>query len=100
MVRDIGDACTAWDVFHSEEAQWLRQACSRNRARIVAMACQHLNIPFPAMLDYTNALQGEKMAIICTEAIHHELKAAGNEMIQVLNYCAGLDFLNASLSSL
>lgn len=25
MVRNIGDACTASDIYHSEEAHWLRQ---------------------------------------------------------------------------
>ena len=90
-MRDLGDRCTAWDVYHSEEMQWLRHACSRNRARIIAKACTAMKIRFPAMMDYSNATPGEMMAIVCTESIHHDLKTPRqhhNSDIQVLNYCA------------
>ena len=92
MVRDLGDtSCTVEDVFHSEEVQWLRQACSRNRARLLAMVCKEMGLICPLMLDYTNAQQGERMAVICTETLHHDMlqtsKHKGSN-IQVLNYCS------------
>jgi len=92
MVRDLGDACTAWDVYHSEEIQWLMHACSRNRARIIAKVCKAMQIPCACMLDYHDAEQKELMAIVCTETIHHDLKSSSGHLasdaIQVFNYCS------------
>jgi hypothetical protein len=88
MVRDLGDACTGWDVLHSEEVQWLRQACSRNRARIIARVCESMGMACPAMLDYCSGDQGERMAIVCSEALHHDVLPTKCGGVRVLNYCS------------
>lgn len=108
MVRNIGDACTASDVYHSEEAHWLRQACARNRARLIASVCQQMKIRFPAMLDYNACktafdsslswMQRRTLLAIGTvETLHHNMLSIPvksmtsnhqEELIRVLNFCA------------
>jgi hypothetical protein len=73
LVRDLGDSCKAWDVLHSEEAQWLRHANSRNRARILAMVCADMGLRCPCMLDYCNAERGRVMAVVTCETLHHDM---------------------------
>lgn len=101
MVRDIGDACTASEVYHSEEAYWLRQACARNRCRMIASVCQSMKIRFPAMLDYNACRKGASgktlVALSCVETLHHDIqgiviKEIGHqskerELVRILNFC-------------
>lgn len=94
VVRDLGDSCSSWDILHSEEAQWLRNACARNRARILAMVCQSMGLKCPCMLDYCNAEQGRMMAMVCCETLHHDMvmlhpgSRSRRRSIRVLNHCA------------
>jgi len=111
MVRDIGDACTAHDILHSEEVQWLRHACSRNRARLIAKVCESMGLGYPTMLDYCNAVPNERMAVSCTEGLHHDLlphskkrvhhRNGNGEGLRVLNYCSSTEHsANGSLCSM
>lgn len=94
MVRDLGDSCAASEIHHSEEANWLRQACSRNRARVIATVCREMGIKVPLMLDYSAAavcsmsdpscclmseLYASAMmrykAITCIETLHHDMQS-------------------------
>ena len=109
MVRNLGDSCTASDIYHSEEAHWLRQACARNRGRLIAAVCQQMKIKFPAMLDYNACKTGLLMsdiswmkrnllAISTVETLHHDLHSiplllqhhssydAEKELIRVQNF--------------
>jgi hypothetical protein len=88
LVRDLGDTCSAYDVMHSEELQWLRQACARNRARLLAKACDAMGLRCPVMLDYCNAHPRERMAVVATESLHHDIQPIGTNKVRVLNYCA------------
>jgi hypothetical protein len=78
--------CTAEMVCLSEEAQWLRAACERNRARIIAEVCKSMGIRVPLVRDYRSAVP-EDLAIIATDTLHHDMDAA-NGVVRVLNYCA------------
>ena len=91
LVRDLGDSCTTWDVLHSEEAQWLRQACARNRARLLAMGCEAMGLRYPCMLDYCNAEQGKRMAVVQIETLHHDILMlpGKHQTVRLLNHCAG-----------
>jgi hypothetical protein len=75
LVRDLGDSCTAWDILHSEEAQWLRHANARNRARILAIISSEIGLKCPCMFDYCNADQknGCLMAVVTCETLHHDM---------------------------
>ena len=98
MVRDLGDKCSASDVYHSEEAHWLRQACSRNRGRLISKVCQQMQLKFPAMLDY-NACKTDKpeiLAFTVFETLHHDIQIVPNksmclsdekEIIRLFNFC-------------
>ena len=88
LLRELPEHCTAHDVLHSEEVQWLRQACSRNRARLIARACEAMGLSCPIMQDYANALQGERMAVVRTETLHHDLLPSTGGGVCVLNYCS------------
>jgi hypothetical protein len=91
LVRDLGDTCTALDVLHSEEVQWLRQACSRNRARLLSLCCEAMKLRYPAMLDYNSASGGlDRMAVVTTETVHHDLQMlqGTKKSMRLLNYCA------------
>ena len=96
MVRDIGDACTVSEIYHSEEAHWLRQACARNRCRMIASVCQCMKIRFPAMLDYNACKKrggNTLVALSSMETLHHDIQlipithGKEKELIRILNYC-------------
>ncbi len=99
MVRDLGDVCTTSDVYHSEEAQWLRHACARNRGRLIAEVCREMKIKFPAMVDYNACKTGERtmIAISTIETLHHDLQSIPiksmmgvgeeKELIRLFNFC-------------
>jgi hypothetical protein len=94
MVHRLEDACTGGCVSLSEEAQWLRAACSRNRARLTAEVCQRMGIRVPLMEDYCAApypahweeeavsvggggshlARRGLMALVSTETLHHDLR--------------------------
>lgn len=99
MVRDLGDACTASEIYHSEEAFWLRQACSRNRRRLIALVCHEMGIKCPLMLDY-NACKADVAPILLAmpsiETLHHDMQCLSSrslgageaEVIRILNFCS------------
>ena len=78
--------CTAEMVCLSEEAQWLRAACERNRARIIASVCKSIGVSVPVIRDYRSPLGGD-LAVVTTDTLHHEITAQ-NGIVRVFNYCA------------
>ena len=81
--------CTAAFLCLSDEAQWLRAACARNRARILAKVSEHMRLKVPLVSDYCGAGGDEPMALVHTETLHHDLvwrKEAGG--VRLLSYCA------------
>jgi hypothetical protein len=109
MVHRVEDGCTAGYVSLSEEAQWLRTACGRNRARIIAEVCADMGLRVPTVTDYCGGggrAQQRPMALVATETLHHDLRfvrtkptmtptttstpTAGSQqgVVRVLNYCA------------
>ena len=79
--------CTAEMVCLSEEAQWLRAACERNRARIIASVCKSLGIRVPVIRDYRASRHSDDLAVITTDTLHHDMTAQ-NGIVRVFNYCA------------
>jgi len=84
MVYKLGDTCSSGCIALSEEAQWLRSACSRNRARMIARACKAMNIRVPVVRDYCAVNGGrsllqqqdseeELVAVITNETLHHDV---------------------------
>lgn len=87
MAHKVGNLCSAGSVCLSEEIQWLRTACSRNRARLIANVCDlmHINVPF--INDYNASTSGHKLAVITNETLHHDM-IMYQKHVRVLNYCA------------
>jgi hypothetical protein len=79
--------CTAEIVCLSEEAQWLRAACERNRARKIAGVCKSLGISVPVFRDYRAFFGADDLAVVTTDTLHHEMTAQ-NGIVRVFNYCA------------
>jgi hypothetical protein len=89
LVHQVSNACTAGWVCLSEEAQWLRTACARNRRRVILDVCEEIGLRVPCMLDYNACNPRTRMAIAATESLHHDMVShAQNRMVRVLNYCA------------
>ena len=88
MVQEIDEDCTALDVCLSHETHWLRSACSRNRARIIAHVCDRMGIAYPAMRDYNAAAPAPRLAICTTETLHHDMRRHGPSFVRILNYCS------------
>ena len=102
MVHRIEDACSVGCVSLSEELQWLRNACARNRARLIAEVCEAMGIRVPAVDDYCACRGGPpvSMALVAAETLHHDLRfvspaagrgkrgAADMDRVRLLNYCA------------
>ena len=92
MVRSLGDRCSASDICQSEEAHWLRKACSRNRARLISEVCHDMKIKYPAMLDYNACQSGKRtmLAFATYETLHHDLQSLTSdekETIRLYNFC-------------
>lgn len=95
MLYKVGDSCSASCVCLSEEAQWLRNACSRNRARIIAKVCELMNIHVPHIHDYHAASRDKfDVAMLTNETLHHDMyiskdiAGSSNQKVRILNYCA------------
>lgn len=107
MVHKLEDACTADCVCLSEEAQWLRSACARNRARIIAEVCARMKINVPTVDDYSSTNPAQTpIALISTETLHHDLfylasatpsfsgekssetGTATNSKVRLMNFCS------------
>ena len=74
MVHKLEDACSAGCVCLSEEAQWLRSACARNRGRIIAEVCARMKISVPTVDDYSSVDPSKTpIALISTDTLHHDL---------------------------
>jgi hypothetical protein len=104
MVHRAGDMCTAGYVCLSDEAQWLRTACSRNRARLIADVCQKMNIKVPTSTDYNSFGGGHRkrdLAIITTETLHHDMMMVNEDQVRILDHCSETRFAsNGSVCSM
>lgn len=107
MVYKLGGVCSAGCVCLSEEAQWLRSVCSRNRARIIARVSRHMGIKVPVIRDYNASSswskgEEEEIAIVTNETLHHDMNVVAvnatakknnidghysYNVVRVLNYC-------------
>jgi len=89
-VYKLGSSCSSGCVALSEEAQWLRSVCSRNRARVIARVCKGMGIRVPVVRDYCSVNGGrycptmsvvdgqdspqeELVAVITNETLHHDI---------------------------
>ena len=95
LVRGVRGAGTAGYVCLSEEVQWLRAACARNRARLIAQVSERMGLRVATMDDYLAApgtpVMQRRMAVVCTETLHHDLvfvPARDAAVVRVLSYCA------------
>jgi len=93
LVRSVRSSCTAGYVCLSEEVQWLRAACARNRARLIAQVSERMGLRVATMDDYLAApgtpVMQRRMAVVCTETLHHDLAfVSARDAVRVLNYCA------------
>lgn len=76
ILYKVGDFCSASYVAMSEEAQWIKSVCSRNRACIIADVCSAMGIRVP-LIDYYNSSNSShrpKLAVIQTETLHHNIE--------------------------
>jgi hypothetical protein len=87
LVNKVSDVCTAGSVCLSEEMQWLKNACSRNRAKIIAKVCSDLNIKVPVVKDYHCPSNKTYVAVITAETLHHDM-IMFEKNVRVFNYCA------------
>ena len=85
MVFRLRGSCRARFVAQSEEAQWLRMACARNRARVLARVCLAVGVRAPMIDDYCGG--GSPMVMAHGETLHHDLFALNDGRVRVLNYC-------------
>ena len=92
MAHQAAPRCAAAFICLSDEAQWLRSACARNRARIIARVCAHMGLRVPLVRDYCGGEAGEDMAMVHAETLHHDLafvSAGGQQQkVRLLSYCA------------
>lgn len=89
MVFRLRGRCLARFVAQSEEAQWLRMACARNRARLLAKVCEAVGVRAPTINDYCgNSDRSPIMAMIHCETLHHDLLPLRDGRVRMLNYCA------------
>lgn len=90
MVHRAGGGCSVGFVCLSEEAQWLRSACARNRARILARVCAQLSLRIPLMTDYCGAAPADALALVCAETLHHDIaltRGGTISKVRQYNYC-------------
>ena len=88
LAHQVGEACSAGCVCLSEEAQWLRTACSRNRARLIWRVCGEVGLRVPSMLDYHAHDSKIQMAIPLVETLHHDMMRMQFDKVRLLNYCS------------
>jgi len=94
LVFKIGNHCTSGEVCLSEEMEWLRSCCSRNRARLIYEVCNAMKIKVATVDDYkAYQLPGNPklLAMVTTETLHHDMfpvKADKSDCIRILNYCS------------
>ena len=92
MVHQVEDACSVDAVCLSEEAQWLRTACSRNRARVIAEVCARMGVRVPTVEDYCAFCPSKTpIALVTTETLHHDMVYATegkNRKVRIFNYCS------------
>lgn len=94
LVFKIGNHCSSDAVCLSEEMEWLRSCCSRNRARVIYEVCKAMNIKVATVDDYQACqFPGDPkfMAMVTTETLHHDMfpvKKKNGEYVRILNYCS------------
>jgi hypothetical protein len=88
MAYRAGKRCAVAYLCMSDEAQWLRAACARNRARIIARVSSRMGLRVPLVGDYCGAGK-EDMALVHAETLHHDLCMMGdNSKVRLMSYCA------------
>ena len=89
MLVDLGDQWTAGEIAISEEAWWLRRACSRGRCRVIKELCDAFGLHIPHIIDY-NSHEQSTVAIPAIETVMHDLTISGNAsdgIVSVFNEC-------------
>jgi hypothetical protein len=91
LLIDVGRKWTAREVAESEEAWWLRRACSRARCRLLKRLADAFGLRVQHIQDI-QAREPESMAIPCTDTLEHDLHyhapAGGGGVVSVFNGCA------------
>lgn len=85
---DIAQTNTsAGDFCDSEETWWLRKACSRMRADIIAKCAHAFNLPIATHKDAHDFLGLRTLANVCTETLHHDVQRLRDGSFACFNGC-------------
>jgi hypothetical protein len=79
---------TAGDLCDSEETWWLRTACSRSRAALIAQCAEHFGFTVPTHDDLRCFSARRKVAQLATETLWHDLVRLRNNDVACFNSCA------------
>lgn len=78
---------SAEQLCESEEAWWLRSACSRMRAALIAHCARAFGLQVSEFDDAQSFESKQKLAKCCTETLFHDLKKTGANQITCFNKC-------------
>lgn len=79
---------TAGELCDSEEAWWLRTACSRSRAALIAQCAEHFGFTVPTHDDLRCFETQRKVAQVATETLRHDLVRLRDNSVACFNNCA------------
>jgi len=88
LALDISQtSATAGDLCGSEEVWWLRKACSRMRADLLAQCAQAFNLSVRTYRDAHSFRAERQLAQVTTETLHHDLQTLRDSSVGVFNRC-------------
>ena len=87
LVLDVGNEFSCKEVAFSEEAWWLRKACSRARSRIALLAAEHFGLEICAMRDLFAFDEAKKVGVPLVDTVEFDLKEGPDCTVEFLSAC-------------
>jgi hypothetical protein len=78
---------SAGELCDSEEAWWLRTACSRSRAALIAQCAEQFGFDVPTHDDLRCFNQKRKIAQLSVETLHHDLQRTRSQQVACFSAC-------------
>lgn len=88
---------TASQVYHSEEAWYLRNMCQRNNARIINTIAESLDLKIPTQKDTHAFTDNHIMASVTSETVYNDMYLQNRDTeVVVTNNCARTTGVNVN----
>ena len=86
LILDVGNEFTCKEIAFSEEAWWLRKACSRTRSRLALLTAEHFGLEIPTTKDLFSFNQ-QMIGVPLVDTVEFDVKDGPDDTVEFFSAC-------------